>query len=66
MDPDAILGGEWGRSRDGCIRLGWRSSMGGTILGVNVGRCIVDKTSDSMQSMGSCKVFVSPEFQTKF
>jgi len=23
LDPDAVWGGEWGRSRDGCIRCGW-------------------------------------------
>jgi len=28
LDPDAVWGGEWGRSRDGCIRWGWRSSRG--------------------------------------
>jgi len=28
LDPDAIWDGEWGRSRDGCIRWGWLSSKG--------------------------------------
>jgi len=23
LDPDVVWGGEWGRSRDGCIRWGW-------------------------------------------
>jgi len=26
LDPDAVWDGEWGRSRDGCIRWGWLSS----------------------------------------
>ena len=33
---DAVLDGEWGQSRDGYIRWEWRSSKGGTVLGVNV------------------------------
>jgi len=28
LDLDAVWDGEWGRSRDGCIVLGWRSSKG--------------------------------------
>jgi len=36
------LGGEWGQSRNGCIRWGWLSSKGkGQFLGVNVGHPIV-------------------------
>jgi len=26
LDPDVVQGGEWGRSRDSCIRWGWWSS----------------------------------------
>ena len=35
------LGFEWGRSRDECIRLSWRSPKGKAILGVNLVRPIV-------------------------
>jgi len=28
LDPDTVWDGEWGRSRDGCIRWGWWSSKG--------------------------------------
>ena len=33
--------GEWGRSRDGCIRWGWWLSEGKGLFGVNLGRPIV-------------------------
>ena len=39
---DAVWGGKWIRSRDGCIRWGWRSSKGkGAVLEVNMGHPIV-------------------------
>ena len=41
LDPDAVWGGEWGRSRDGCIRWGGDRRREGAILGANVGRPIV-------------------------
>ena len=41
LDPDAAWDGEWGRSRDGCIRLGWWSSKGRGSFGINLGRPIV-------------------------
>ena len=34
MDPDAVWGGEWGRSRDGYIRLGRSAQREGAVLGV--------------------------------
>jgi len=33
LDPDAVWGGEWGRSRDGCIRSGWRRGFSQITLG---------------------------------
>jgi len=42
MDPDAVWGGEWGRSRDGCIRWGDYRQRGKGSFGVNLGRPIVD------------------------
>jgi len=42
MDLDAVCGGEWGLSIDGCIRWEWLSSKGkGAVLGVNLGCPIV-------------------------
>ena len=41
MDSDAVSGGEWDRSRDGCIRLGWLSSKGKGQFWVSLGRPIV-------------------------
>jgi len=45
IGSDAVWGGKWGRSRDGCIRwwwrIDWRSSKGGADLAVNVGHPIV-------------------------
>ena len=37
MDPDAVWGGEWGRSRDGCIRWGGDGQRGRSGFGVNLG-----------------------------
>ena len=33
LDPDGVLGGEWDRSRDGCIRWGWSSKWMGSFGG---------------------------------
>jgi len=41
LDPSAVSGGEWGRSRDGCIRCRWWSSKVKGSFGVNLGRPIV-------------------------
>ena len=41
LDPDAVWDGEWGESRDGCIRWGWWSTKGKGSFGVNLGRPIV-------------------------
>ena len=41
MDPDAVWGGEWGRSRDGCIRWVVIVEMEGAVLGVILGHPIV-------------------------
>ena len=41
VDPDAVGGGEWGRSRDACIRWGWLPSKGKEQFGVNLRRPIV-------------------------
>ena len=41
MDPDAVWDGEWGRSRDGCIRWGWLSSKGRGSFGGEFGPSIV-------------------------
>ena len=37
LDPDAVWGGERGRSSDGCIRLGWWSSKGRRSFGGEFG-----------------------------
>jgi len=34
LDPDAVLGGEWGRSMGGCIRWGSHALREGEVLGV--------------------------------
>jgi len=41
VDPDAVGDGEWGRSKNGCIR--WRGDRrrGGAVMGMNLGRPIV-------------------------
>jgi len=41
VDSDAVWDGEWGRSRDGCIRWGGYRRMGRSSFGVNLGRPIV-------------------------
>jgi len=41
LDLDAILGPEWGQSRDGCIRWGGDCQREVAGLGVNVGHFIV-------------------------
>jgi len=38
LDPDAVWDGEWGRSRDGCIRWGGDRRREGLFWGVNLGR----------------------------
>jgi len=43
LDPDAIWGGEWGRSRDGCIEWVVIVEGEGAVLGVKLGRPIVSK-----------------------
>ena len=41
MDLDAVWGGEWGRSRDGCIRWDGDRQREAAVLGVNAGHPIV-------------------------
>ena len=41
MDTDAVWNGEWGRSRDGCIRWGGYCRRKEAVWGVNLGRPIV-------------------------
>ena len=41
LDPDAVWDGEWGRSRDGCIRWGGNHRKGMGSFGVNLRRRIV-------------------------
>jgi len=41
MYPDTIWDGEWGRSRDGCIRWGGDVEGEGAVFGVNLGHPIV-------------------------
>ena len=41
MDPDALWGGEWGRSKDRCIRWGGDHQRGRAVFGVNLGNPIV-------------------------
>jgi len=36
MDPDAVCGGEWSRSSDGCIRWGGDRRREGAVFEVNV------------------------------
>jgi len=41
IGSDAVWGGEWGRSRDGCLRCGDDRQREGAVLGVNFGCPIV-------------------------
>jgi len=41
VDLDAVWSGEWGRSRDGCIRRGWFSSKGQGRFVINLERPII-------------------------
>jgi len=41
LDPDTLWDGEWGRSRDGCIRWGVERRREWVVLDVNLGRPIV-------------------------
>jgi len=43
VDPDAVLSGKQGRSRDGCIRWGGYRRRGMAVLGMNLGRPIVNQ-----------------------
>jgi len=58
MDPDAVWGGERGRSRDGCIRCGGDRRRGRGSFGVNLGRPIVTNgafaTRSSLITLRTC------------
>jgi len=50
VDPDAVSDGEWGRSRDGCIRWVAIVEGEGAVLGVNFGRHIVTNIGTLLHS----------------